>query len=65
MVKLEPEYVLDKHQRRKAVLLPLAQWRRILSELEELEAIREYDKAKTGSQDSIPFEQAVTELQEG
>ena len=65
MLKLHPEYVVDEHQRRKAVLLPLAEWDRIIEDLEDLDDIRAFDAAKAGSQEVISFDQAVCEIQEG
>lgn len=65
MVTVHPEYVVDEGQRRKAVLLPLAEWEKIIEELEELDDLRAYDAAKSGSQETIPFEQAVRETREG
>ena len=64
MVTLHPEYVVDENQHRKAVLLPVAEWKRIVDELEELDDIRAFDKAKAGLQETVPFEQAVREIQE-
>ena len=64
MVTIHPQYVVDENQQRKAVVLPLDEWERILGELEELDDIRAYDAAKSGSQESVPFEQAVREIQE-
>ena len=58
MVSVHPEYVVDEHQNRKAVLLPVAEWEQIVSELEELDDIRAYDSAKQESSDKLPFEQA-------
>lgn len=65
MVTVHPEYVVDEKQNRKSVILPLAEWERIVEELEELDDIRAYDQAKAGQQDALPFEQAVREIQEG
>ena len=65
MVTIHPQYVIDQNQQRKAVLLPLAEWERIVEDLEELDDIRTYDEAKTGPQDTVPFEQAVREIEEG
>lgn len=65
MVNVHPQYVVDEHQHRQAVLLPMAEWECILEELEELDDIRAYDEAKSRPHDAIPFEQAVHELQEG
>ncbi len=64
MVMIHPQYVVDENQQRKAVVLPLDEWERILGELEELDDIRAYDAARSGSQESVPFEQAVREIQE-
>ena len=56
METVHPQYVVDENQQRKAVLLPLAEWERIIEELEELDDIRAYDEAKAGSQEAVPFE---------
>ena len=63
MLAIHPEYVVDEKQHRKAVILPLSDWDRIMGELEELSDIRAYDKAKTGPQDTLSFERAVREIQ--
>ena len=64
MVTVHPEYVVDEHQQRKAVLLPVAEWDLIVSELEELDDIRAYDAAQPHAADRLPFEQAVREIQQ-
>ena len=65
MVTVHPEYVVDEKQNRKSVILPVAEWERVVEELEELDDIRAYDKAKAGPQDTVPFEQAVREIRQG
>jgi len=65
MVLLHPEYVVDPHEERKAVILPMAEWINILEELDELEDLRLYDQVKASSQESITFEQALLEIEEG
>jgi len=65
VVLVRLQYVVDEQQHPQAVLLPLAEWERIVEELEELDDIRAYDQAKTGPQEAVPFEQAVREIQEG
>ena len=65
MVSVHPQFVIDDKERRQAVLLSVADWQRIVEELEELDDIRAYDRGKAGSQDAIPFEQAVRELENG
>lgn len=64
MVTVHPQYVVDEKANRKAVLLPVSEWAKILEELEELDDIRAYDNAKAGPQDCVAFEEAVREIQE-
>lgn len=63
MITVHPQYAVDEKQHRKAVLLPVSEWDRVVEELEELDDVRAYDAAKSGSQDAVPFEQAVREIQ--
>ncbi len=63
MVKELPQFIVDANQRKTAVIVPIAQWERIQAELEELDDIRAYDVAKGKADESIPFEQAVAEIE--
>jgi hypothetical protein len=65
MVIVHPEYVVDEKQNRKSVILSFVEWQRIVEDLEELDDIRAYDKAKVGPQDAIPLDQAVREIRAG
>jgi hypothetical protein len=38
---------------------------RIVEDLEELDDIRAYDRAKAGPSETIPFDQAVSEIKGG
>lgn len=40
MELLQPEFVVDEKNRRKAVIVPYSDWRRIVELLEELEDIK-------------------------
>ena len=62
MLSIHPEVVIDRHHKPKAVLLPYAEWNKVLAEMEELEDIRAYDRAKARGGEIIPFEQAVKEV---
>jgi PHD/YefM family antitoxin component YafN of YafNO toxin-antitoxin module len=62
MVAVHPQYIVDEKEQRKAVILPESEWRQILDELEELDDIRAYDKATSKKQETLPFSQAVEEL---
>ena len=63
MKTFHPKFVVDKDQQRHAVLLTVEEWEQIVEELEELDDIRAYDAAKSGPQESIPFQDAIQELQ--
>jgi hypothetical protein len=65
MIQVHPQYVIDEFQKKKAVLLTFEEWKTIVEALEELEEIQLYDIAKAGSQETIPFEQAVQEIEDG
>jgi len=63
MIKIHPEYIVDEKLNRKSVILPYAEWKNIVEEMEELDDIRSYDNAKKETEDeTIPFEQAVKEI---
>ena len=64
MVTLHPEYVVDDNDKKKAVLLPVEEWEKVVDELEELEDIRLYDAAKGQAQETVPFDQAVKEIEQ-
>lgn len=64
MFSIHPEYIVDEKQHKKSVVLPYSEWEKILEEIEELEDIRAYDKAKNQDDEVIPFEQAVQEIHE-
>ena len=62
MLELHPEFVVDEKARKKAVLISLSDWKRLLDALEELEDIRAYDKAKSRTEPVVPFEEAVRQI---
>lgn len=64
MDALEERYIVDKNGQRVGVLLDIDEYRRLLEEIEELESIRAYDAAKASGDEMIPFEQAVTEIEQ-
>jgi len=61
--KDEPSRPLKKRAAR-SVVVPIAEWERILEELEELDDIRAYDAAMAEASESVPFDQAVHEFHE-
>jgi len=65
MQAIHREYVIDDKGNKKAVLVPLSEWKMILEALEELDDIQAYDEAKSQASDPIPFDQAIDELKRG
>ena len=60
------KFLIDEHGTRVAVVLDIEDYQRILEDhLEELEAIRQYDAAKTAVDEAIPLDQAVDEIRRG
>ena len=64
MAKFKENYVVDEQGNPIGVVLDIADYRKLLEELEELEAIRAYDAAKASGDEAIPFEQAVAEIEQ-
>ncbi len=62
MFAVHPEIVIDHKRKPRAVLLPYSEWNRVLADMEELDDIRAYDRAKARGDEAIPFERAVKEL---
>ena len=63
MAAIGERYVVDKTGERVGVLLAIEDYRKLLEELEELESVRAFDAAKASSDEAIPFEQAIEEIE--
>lgn len=63
VTRFRGKYVVDEKGKAVSVLLDIKAYRRMLEELEELEAIRAYDAAKASCDETVPFEQAVQEIE--
>jgi hypothetical protein len=63
MITLKERFIVDENGQRVGVLLDIEDYRRLLEEVEELEAIRAYDAAKASGDEAIPLEQALAEIE--
>jgi predicted RNA binding protein YcfA (HicA-like mRNA interferase family) len=63
MAKFKENYVVAAQRHPIGVVLDIADYRKLLEELEELESIRAYDAAKASGDYALPFEQAVAEIE--
>jgi hypothetical protein len=56
-------FIVDEKGQRIGVLLDIEYYQKLLEELEELEAIRAYDAAKSSGDEVLPLEQALAEIE--
>jgi PHD/YefM family antitoxin component YafN of YafNO toxin-antitoxin module len=62
---LKPKKViLDSKGKPSEVVMSIKDYNAMLAEIEELESIRAFDKAKKANDDVIPFEDAVKEIED-
>lgn len=64
MSSVKDQFVVDDRGNRTAVLIEMERYVALLSALEELESIRAFDEAKASQEESIPFIQAVQEIED-
>lgn len=64
MITFNEHYVVDENGNRVGVLLDIADYYKLLEELEELDSIRAYDAAKASGDEAIPFEEAIAEIEQ-
>ena len=62
MSGVKERFLVDEVGNRVAVGVSLEDFRQLLADAEELDAIRAYDAAKVSGETPLPFVQAVAEL---
>jgi hypothetical protein len=60
---MKTQFITDVNGRKKSVIMPIRDYKKILEELEELADLRAYDEAKNSHEESIPFEIAIEEIE--
>ena len=60
---MKTQYITDSTGKKMGVILPIRDYEKIMEELEELEEIKAYDRAKTRKKEPIPFDQALKEIE--
>jgi hypothetical protein len=63
VAKFSGKFVVDEKGKAVSVLLDIKTYRKLIAELEELEAIRAYDAAKASGDTAIPFDLAANEIE--
>jgi len=62
MLALHPQYIVDDTQTQQAVVIQINEWQVIIKQLEMLDDIEAYDKAKKNQSEVISFDKAVKEI---
>ena len=65
MIPLKERFIVDENSQRVGVLLDIEDYRQLLEDLEELEAIRAYEAAKASGDEAVSLEQACAEIENG
>lgn len=58
-MKINEQYMVDRKGRQKSVVLSIADYRRLLKAMEELDDIQAYDEAKKSKETPILFKHSV------
>lgn len=58
---LSATFITDSNGKKISAVLPIKQYQHLLEELEELDDIRSYDKAKARKEKPIPLRDAIRE----
>ena len=64
MAGVKQRFVVDQEGRKVEVLLDIAEYHLLLDAMEQLESIRAYDAAKASGDDTVPFDEAVAEIEQ-
>jgi PHD/YefM family antitoxin component YafN of YafNO toxin-antitoxin module len=64
MISHKERYVVDEQGQSVGVILGVEEYEKIVEELEELASIRAFDSAKASNDETIPFEQAIIEIEQ-
>jgi hypothetical protein len=60
---MKTQYITDTKGKKTGVILSIRDYEKILEDLEELEDIKAYDRAKSRISEPIPFDQALKEIE--
>ena len=63
MFRAKEQYLTDSKGKQVGIVLDIRQYRKLLQQAEELDAIRSYDTAKSSRERPIPFEQAIKDIE--
>jgi PHD/YefM family antitoxin component YafN of YafNO toxin-antitoxin module len=59
----KPQFLVNDQGEKIAVVISIAEYEKILEELEELDDIRAYDEAHASGETSVPFDEAIARIE--
>jgi prevent-host-death family protein len=62
-VSKERQFVVNERGEKVAVVISIEEYEKILEELEDLDAIREYEEAKASGETPVPFDEAIARIE--
>ncbi|HEY1423512.1 MAG TPA: type II toxin-antitoxin system prevent-host-death family antitoxin [Candidatus Acidoferrum sp.] len=57
------QFITNEKGERIAVVISIAEYEKLLEELEDRDAIRTYEEAKAAGEKSVPFDEAVARIE--
>ncbi|MFN8276833.1 MAG: hypothetical protein U0T84_05080 [Chitinophagales bacterium] len=60
---VSPKYITNRAGKKISVVLPIKDFNAIMEELEELDDIRRYDKAKKSKEKAVPVDDAFRQIE--
>lgn len=60
---MKTQYITDTTGKKVSVILHIRDYEKILADLEELEDMKAYDRAKARKSEPIPFKKAIKEIE--
>jgi len=61
---MKTQYVTDDHGKKVAVIVPVKDYEKLMEELDEMECIKAYDKAKSRKQEFTPASDVFKAIEE-
>jgi PHD/YefM family antitoxin component YafN of YafNO toxin-antitoxin module len=59
----ERQFVVNERGEKVAVVISIEEYEELLGELEDREAIREYEEAKASGEIPVPFDEAIARIE--
>lgn len=55
---MKTQFITNDSGKKLAVILPMSRYKKMIEDLEDIDAIKAYDEAKKGNDPSIPIDEA-------